>query len=69
MMNALLPWIKAWAGQPKKAAGTPLPEVSDPEVLASEDRLRRLLDRRTKTNLTGALKPARMTMPTLVGVA
>ena len=68
-MNALLSWLKAWGSQPKKTAGTPLPEATDPEVLASEDRLRRLLDRRTKTNLTGGLRPARMTMPTLVGVA
>jgi hypothetical protein len=68
-MNALLPFIKAWGGQPKPQGGIPLPEVSDPEVIASEDRLRRLLDRRTKTNFTGGLKPARMTMPTLVGVA
>lgn len=68
MMNALLPWIKAWGGEVKRRSDA-LPEATDPEVLASEDRLRRLLDRRTKTNLTGGLQPARMTMPTLVGVA
>lgn len=67
-MNALLPWIKAWGGQPR-AQTDPFPEWTDMEVIASEERLRRLLDRRTKTNLTGGLKPARMTMPTLVGVA
>jgi hypothetical protein len=67
-MSDLMSLIAMW-GRPKKKTSDPLPEVTDPEVIASEDRLRRQLAMGTKTNLTGGrVGSARMTMPTLVGV-
>lgn len=75
-------WLSSWmahavAGmrklKPGQSPGLPnLPGPTDAEVLASDLRLRRKLASQggAKTNVTGGLggAPARVTMPTLMGV-